>query len=187
MTIRLSIKAEARLRGEANRAHKRDMDAKVRAFYEQGINTPAAIAKELGGGISRNAVRGRMHRMGLYCRPRQVDIAADLDSADVPIAPPKLVKPVPTQINRLKPSRYTPPLTGPSPTCQWIIQEGPRPRDAIMCGKESVSEQSWCAEHLLRVASGYRYIRPSRRKDPQEPNQDQEEWKASSMLSPCSD
>lgn len=73
----------------------------LRAFHKQGLSA-SQIARAMGGGLSRNAVIGRAHRMGLgpiggkASKPRRVVIKA-------PAAPPPVKRPMPKGVMVLAP------------------------------------------------------------------------------------
>jgi GcrA cell cycle regulator len=43
----------------------KEREDRLRVLWTEGVQSSAQIAKELGGGISRNAVLGKAHRMGI--------------------------------------------------------------------------------------------------------------------------
>lgn len=59
---------------------------RLRAMWTQG-KTASVIAEELGG-VSRNAVIGKAHRLGLDARPSPVKLGIDKPSAPASSAPP---------------------------------------------------------------------------------------------------
>ncbi len=67
---------------------------KLKALWEQGV-TASQIAESLGEGVSRNAVIGKAHRLGLQSRPSPVK-ATEAAEAPAPVsAPVKAAAPQP--------------------------------------------------------------------------------------------
>ena len=131
------------------------------------------IAKQLGGGVTRNAVIGKVHRLGLSgraapsqpartatsfrtTRPRPAAPAATPAQAPQPSAPRRLEavssKPVPPT----PPAAPIPDLPGTATVmtlgahmCKWPIGD-PSSREFSFCGRRA-SEGVYCGEHA-RVA-----------------------------------
>lgn len=131
------------------------------------------IAKQLGGGVTRNAVIGKVHRLGLSgraapsqpartatsfrtTRPRPAAPAATPAQAPQPSAPRHLEavssKPVPPT----PPAAPIPDLPGTATVmtlgahmCKWPIGD-PSSREFSFCGRRA-SEGVYCVEHA-RVA-----------------------------------
>lgn len=131
------------------------------------------IAKQLGGGVTRNAVIGKVHRLGLSgraapsqpartatsfrtTRPRPAAPAATPAQAPQPSAPRRLEavssKPVPPT----PPAAPIPDLPGTATVmtlgahmCKWPIGD-PSSREFSFCGRRA-SEGVYCVEHA-RVA-----------------------------------
>jgi GcrA cell cycle regulator len=76
----------------------------LRKLWEQG-NTASQIAEELGG-VSRNAVIGKAHRLGLQSRPSPVKAgeaaptvaAASIPAASAPVPSPVIERPTPAPV-----------------------------------------------------------------------------------------
>ena len=121
------------------------------------------IAKEMGGGITRNSVIGRCHRLGLELG------GASRVFARQPKAPPKppRVKPSKHSIVQTQWSSYstatTPVAVPPTPVadlvplnipladigafqCRWVTSQEP----ALFCGHRT-EVGSWCPEHRTIV------------------------------------
>ncbi|MBL4806642.1 MAG: GcrA cell cycle regulator [Rhodobacteraceae bacterium] len=90
------------------------------------------IATELGG-VTRNAVIGKVHRLGLSNRPTTTTKATTSPAAKVtkPIAKPKVAKPIPTP-EKAKPASVVPHNNLPIP----------RPRPIITAGKPLPPQRS---------------------------------------------
>ena len=86
----------------------------------EGGSTASQIAEELGG-VSRNAVIGKAHRLGLKARPSPVKAN---DKSDTPAAPaaPKVARPAPPPAP--EPKMAVPPRPAPTPVA------APAPRAA---------------------------------------------------------
>ncbi len=78
----------------------------------EGGSTASQIAEELGG-VSRNAVIGKAHRLGLKSRPSPVK-ANEKTEAPVVAAAPKVAKPTPPPAP--EPKMAVPPRPAPTPT-----------------------------------------------------------------------
>lgn len=77
----------------------------------EGGSTASQIAEELGG-VSRNAVIGKAHRLGLKARPSPVK-ANDKTEAPAVVAVPKVAKPAPPPAP--EPKMAVPPRPAPTP------------------------------------------------------------------------
>ena len=133
----------------------------LRTGWEQGL-TASQIAEQLGEGISRNAVIGKAHRLGLKARPSPVKggeatiaaVAVAAVAKPVTAAPPPAV-PRPAVVVR-KPTR---PLVAAKPAktslldlsekiCKWPIGH-PGESDFHFCGKPSNTGFPYCNDHCL--------------------------------------
>ena len=123
--------------------------------------TGAEIASQLGG-VSRSAVLGMVHRMGLPSRAagRRPQVAKPaptrvrrVSTAPSPPRPARLKvavaqpEPIPAQIEMAAPGLATI-LTLDRPMCKWPIGD-PRGDDFTFCGRHAAGR--FCAEHA-RVA-----------------------------------
>ena len=123
------------------------------------------IAKQLGGGVTRNAVIGKVHRLGLSGRaaPSQPARATFRPTRPRP-AQPTQAPSAPRRIEAVQP-RPAAPAQGPAPMpdlpgtatvltlgahmCKWPIGD-PSSNEFSFCGRRS-SEGVYCVEHA-RVA-----------------------------------
>ena len=127
------------------------------------------IAKTLGGGVTRNAVIGKVHRLGLSgratpsqparttYRPTRPRPTASAQPTQAPSAPRRIEAAQP------RPVEQTPPPPAPTPDlpgtatvltlgahmCKWPIGD-PSSREFSFCGRRA-SEGVYCVEHA-RVA-----------------------------------
>ena len=128
------------------------------------------IAKQLGGGVTRNAVIGKVHRLGLSGRaaPSQParTVAATFRTArprPAPAAPAQPSAPRRLEAVQPKPVQAAAPVPAPIPDlpgtatvmtlgahmCKWPIGD-PSSREFSFCGRRA-SEGVYCGEHA-RVA-----------------------------------
>jgi GcrA cell cycle regulator len=122
------------------------------------------IAKQLGGGVTRNAVIGKVHRLGLSGRaaPSQPARATFRPSRPRP-AQPTQAPSAPRRIEAVQPRPAAPSVPAPMPDlpgtatvmtlgahmCKWPIGD-PSSNEFSFCGRRS-SEGVYCVEHA-RVA-----------------------------------
>jgi GcrA cell cycle regulator len=133
----------------------------LRRLWGQG-QTASRIA-DLLGGVTRNAVIGKAHRLGLRGRPSP--IRRD-DSAPARSAGPRIVpaaQPVKAELPAVEVSREVPrsstPITQPAPTsqskvagaggmrgCSWPMGD-PKQPGFHFCGAEAVPGRPYCTTH----------------------------------------
>jgi GcrA cell cycle regulator len=145
-------------------------------LWQDGLSA-SQIAEQLGG-ITRNAVIGKAHRLGLTGRPspiknRPMGIVrpkpprrprAEQPAAATP-APPRIAvaAPPPKRIENFQRPAETEDgpgatiLTLTDRTCKWPIGD-PRDSDFHFCGRASAENLPYCAEHARRA-----YQPPARR------------------------
>lgn len=108
--------------------------AQLAKLWKEG-RTASEIAKEMGGGLTRNAVIGKAHRLKLERRPSPI----------VPFKPAKLkaVAPAP-------PTGEGRPLIDLEPNdCRWPISEAPNIK---FCGAPC-ENKPYCNKHRLILTS----------------------------------
>lgn len=123
------------------------------------------IAKQLGGGVTRNAVIGKVHRLGLSGRaaPSQPARASFRPARPRPAAQPTQAPSAPRRIEAVQPRPAAPSVPAPMPDlpgtatvmtlgahmCKWPIGD-PSSTEFSFCGRRA-SEGVYCVEHA-RVA-----------------------------------
>lgn len=134
----------------------------LKQLWENGL-TASQIADKLGGGLSRNAVIGKAHRLGLKARPSPVKTGegAVVEASETPapaVAAPAAAVPAPTEAPRPKPAapRVPSAATGGSgktslldlndKICKWPIGHPGEP-DFHFCGKPAQPSFPYCGEH----------------------------------------
>ncbi|MEY3267472.1 MAG: hypothetical protein RL480_232 [Pseudomonadota bacterium] len=157
--------------------------AQLKAGWEGG-KTASQIAEQLGEGVTRNAVIGKAHRLGLESRPSPVKAGEDTEAAVVtraatvaPVppaaaAPPAVAAPVAARPVAKKPVRTgkaakTSLLDLNEKICKWPIGH-PGDSDFHFCGKPSQAGFPYCTEHCLQA---YQAQLPRRDRDRRPPPQ----------------
>ena len=136
----------------------------LRTSWEAGL-TASQIADALGEGISRNAVIGKAHRLGLKARPSPVrnggeamveTVIAESVATPAPVtaqAPKPVAKPAAPRKARpsapAKPARTTL-LDLSEKVCKWPIGH-PGETDFHFCGKPSNTGFPYCNDHCLQA------------------------------------
>lgn len=141
-----------------------DRVALLKKLWMEG-HSAAQIAKQLGGGVTRNAVIGKVHRLGLagratpsrpakrparqQTRPRVAGVAATSPSLPRPRMP--VSQPILTLVPPLEPLRrddgsVTTVLTLNDRVCKWPIGD-PGTDEFAFCGRNSCTSGPYCTEH----------------------------------------
>lgn len=119
-----------------------DRVALLKKLWGEG-KTAAEIASELGG-VTRNAVIGKAHRLKLSNRvsPIQQNKKVAVVANETAARPPKRIQKVPLQDNRQGKS-----LTDLKPQeCRWPLGD-PREESFGFCGYKIIAGLPYCAEH----------------------------------------
>lgn len=116
----------------------------LKKYWEKGL-TASQIAEKLGE-VTRNAVIGKAHRLGLSGRPSPLKTSPETRAAP----PPPKAQPQPKQKITL--------LMITDRMCKWPIGHPGEP-DFQFCGESSTPGQPYCASH---AAIAYQE-RPSKR------------------------
>ena len=154
--------------------------AQLKAGWEGGM-TASQIAEQLGEGVTRNAVIGKAHRLGLESRPSPVKGGEEVvEAAPAPVAAPSVAAPRPTPpapAPVVKAAAKKPARTGKAARttlldlnekiCKWPIGH-PGDADFHFCGKPVQAGFPYCTEHCL-VA--YQAQLPRRDRDRRPPPQ----------------
>lgn len=131
----------------------------LKKLWLDGLSA-SQIAKQLGGGVTRNAVIGKVHRLGLSGRAapskpaRTVVRVARPRPSPAPVAPRRpsvpavAAAPAPTVVARREEPGSATVLTLGVHMCKWPIGD-PSSRDFTFCGRGT--DGTYCAEHA-RVA-----------------------------------
>jgi GcrA cell cycle regulator len=141
----------------------------LRTLWHDGLSA-SQIAAVLGG-ITRNAVIGKAHRLGLTGRPSPIK-AGSVGSSRPRVRRPRVERPsVPrpplaaAPVRRFEPVQVEPVEEVPGATiltltdrlCKWPIGD-PRAADFHFCGRASIDGLPYCNEHARRA-----YQAPARR------------------------
>jgi GcrA cell cycle regulator len=105
----------------------------LQSLWEKGLSA-SQIATELGEGITRNAVIGKAHRLGLKSRP-----------SPLKAVPPQKPAAKPVKEKKESEEKITI-LTLTERICKWPIGHPGEP-DFHFCGKKSQPGQPYCAKH----------------------------------------
>lgn len=105
--------------------------AKLKKLWQEGLTT-GEIGKRLG--VSKNAVVGKAHRLGLKGRPSPIKRPDSPAAATAAPAPKK----EPVKIFTLTDLSHS--------TCRWPIGD-PKHEDFRFCGKQVYPGKPYCAEH----------------------------------------
>ncbi|MFZ4690411.1 MAG: GcrA family cell cycle regulator [Polymorphobacter sp.] len=154
--------------------------AQLKAGWEGGM-TASQIAEQLGEGVTRNAVIGKAHRLGLESRPSPVKagdegvetpvVVTPAAAAPAPAAPaaatPMAARPAAKKPVRTGKAARTTLLDLNEKICKWPIGH-PGDADFHFCGKASQAGFPYCTEHCLQA---YQAQLPRRDRDRRPPPQ----------------
>ncbi len=127
----------------------------LKKLWDEGLSA-SQIAKELGEGVTRNAVIGKAHRLGLKSRPSPVKADKDKKKAAPKRAPKKADKQLVTLLD----------LT--DRMCKWPIGH-PGDPDFHFCGKPAESGMPYCAGHCAEAYQAQPPRRDRRQQQPRPP------------------
>ncbi|PCI62892.1 MAG: global cell cycle regulator GcrA-like protein [Kordiimonadales bacterium] len=123
----------------------------LRTLWDKGLSA-SQIAKELGEGVTRNAVIGKAHRLSLKSRPSPVKTDKDKKK----VAPKRAAKKADKTLISL--------LDLTDRMCKWPLGH-PGDDDFHFCGKPSENGMPYCAGHC---AEAYQAQPPRRDRRPQQ-------------------
>ena len=109
----------------------------LKKLWDDGLSA-SQIAKELGEGVTRNAVIGKAHRLGLKSRPSPVKT----DKEKKKVAPKRVIKKADKQLVSL--------LDLTDRMCKWPLGH-PGDADFHFCGKNSEPGMPYCASHCAEA------------------------------------
>lgn len=115
-------------------AWSEDRIAKLRELWDKGLSA-SQIAAELAEGVTRNAVIGKAHRLGLKSRPSPVKTEASKPKKAAP--KPKIKKEKNKNISLLELNERV---------CKWPIGH-PGEEEFHFCGRDSQPGLPYCPEH----------------------------------------
>jgi GcrA cell cycle regulator len=133
-------------------AWSEDRIAKLRELWDKGLSA-SQIAGKLLEGVTRNAVIGKAHRLGLKSRPSPVKSGPSKPKKTTP--KPKIKKEDNKTVSLLELNERV---------CKWPVGH-PGEDDFHFCGRESQSGLPYCQEHCVMAyqAQAPRKVRrPSR-------------------------
>jgi GcrA cell cycle regulator len=151
----------------------------LRSLWRDGLSA-SQIATQLGG-VTRNAVIGKAHRLGLTGRPSPIKnntagVArprpqrrpraehAIVPRPHVAVQPPRPIERQPAPAVELEDMPGATLLTLTDRICKWPIGD-PRNADFHFCGRGSAEGLPYCAEHARRA-----YQPPNRRSGERDDN-----------------
>lgn len=127
-----------------------DRVEKLRELWDKGLSA-SQIAKELAEGVTRNAVIGKAHRMGLASRPSPV-------KTDPKKKAKKATEKKVAKTKTKAPGGKVSLLDLTERMCKWPIGH-PGEEDFHFCGKSSAPSFPYCPEHC---AQAYQVQQPRR-------------------------
>lgn len=119
----------------------------LKRLWEEGLTT-GDIGKTLG--VSKNAVVGKAHRLGLNSRPSPIRRSEEetKESAGRKKTKPASESKQPAAAKKQEPAKKklftVNDLT--SCSCRWPVGD-PKDKDFHFCGKEALPDKPYCAEH----------------------------------------
>jgi GcrA cell cycle regulator len=139
--------------------------AQLRQLWGNGKS--ASEIAEILGGVSRNAVIGKAHRLELSGRPSPIKRKEDEEEEEVAVATPAAAEVQPAAAVEKVAAKPVPERKSGGATilnltermCKWPIGD-PRDKDFHFCGKASHANFPYCIEHA-QIA----YQPPGKRRD----------------------
>ena len=122
----------------------------LKQMWNEGKST-GEIGKILG--VSKNAVVGKAHRLGLESRPSPIKRSENVESGE---SKKKETKPKPKKAAEPKKEKKKDGvslLELTSASCRWPIGD-PKDADFHFCGKEVVPGKNYCEKHMAEAFVG---------------------------------
>lgn len=151
-----------------------DDEQKLRALWDEGL-TAGQISRRFCGRYSRNAIIGKVHRLGLPLRGRYADAKRRvkcIKEIKAKKAKPKaavsavtkaiaVVAVLPLPVEETAPVGLKEILELEDHDCRWFYGD-PRQVKRGFCGCKAIPGTSWCAKHMIsRPGSPGVYTMPS--------------------------
>jgi GcrA cell cycle regulator len=126
-----------------------DRVEKLRELWDKGLSA-SQIAKELAEGVTRNAVIGKAHRMGLASRPSPVK-SDPAKRAAAAAAKKKAAAPKKSSATKVAPTTGKVSILDLTESmCKWPIGH-PGEANFHFCGKPSQPTFPYCANHCVEA------------------------------------
>lgn len=140
----------------------------LKSLWDKGLSA-SQIAAELGEGVTRNAVIGKAHRLGLKPRPSPVKSDSpkakkSTDAAKTPAAKTATAAPAKSRKKKKVATKITL-LDLTERMCKWPIGHPGEP-DFRFCGKPAEPGMPYCLEHC---GEAYQAQQPRRDRRPRPP------------------
>jgi len=122
----------------------------LKQMWNEGKST-GEIGKILG--VSKNAVVGKAHRLGLESRPSPIKRSENIENGE---SKKKETKPKPKKAaepKKEKKKEGVSLLELTSSSCRWPIGD-PKDADFHFCGKEVVPGKNYCEKHMAEAFVG---------------------------------
>ena len=126
-----------------------DRIAQLQKLWDQGLSA-SQIAAELGEGVTRNAVIGKAHRLGLKSRPSPVKTDQPKAKAPAKSENPAPAKAKPAPKPAAPKSKLVTLLDLTERVCKWPIGH-PGDEDFHFCGAPSEAGHPYCAKHCAEA------------------------------------
>lgn len=114
----------------------------LRRLWDTGYSA-SAIGRQIG--LSKNAVIGKAHRLGLKPRPSPIKRRLPTPALATP-----LTRPEPTPEPAPMPMPPAPQERANGPSCNWPIGD-PGEKEFRFCGRPSIPGKPYCAEHCAKA------------------------------------
>jgi len=136
----------------------------LKSLWTEGLSA-SQIARVLGAGVTRNAVIGKVHRLGLAGRA----VSVRSDRSRVPSAPrmPRIHLPEPPVIEEepvtLEDGSFVNVMTIGDRMCRWPIGD-PSAEEFHFCGRNPKSGSPYCEAHARKAYQPHQLRRDHKRR-----------------------